>query len=126
MACVRCAARLEGWITWRQSQVDPDVWIAYCTECTEADPEVAGTAPEGTGSRWTLRVRCCQCDQPTQSCREKGGGPTYCLRANGWQKSAASKWYCPEHAKENLAAPRSFAANLVTCGCKHLVEDGHQ
>ena len=124
MACIACACPLEGWITWRRSAVDPDVWIAYCTECTESDPEVAQSAPDGSSSRWTLRVRCSQCRKPTQSCREKGSGPIYCLRANGWQRSTQNKWYCPEHAAEFLAASKSFDARLVTCACKHLVDDG--
>ena len=126
MACFRCAASIEGWITWRRGHGDRSVWIAYCTECTAADPEV-DEYRFGADTVWTKRVRCCRCGWASQSCRCKARGPEFCLHAHGWCIRGLW-WYCPMccAALEFSPPSRRYIAEWMTCGCKHLVDDSAQ
>ena len=119
MPCTVCGAWIDGWATYQYAGAE-DGWVVICEPCGSA--ELHGFAEPRTQDPWILRVKCCMCVRTTQSCLCKGSGPVYCLRLYGWQRSASRNkkrhWYCPDHAKEHLAAGNdSTLEGFMACEC---------
>ena len=120
MPCAFCQRWIGGWATFREEDGE---WVAFCAPCNAEDSDFKFDSHRKR-QPWTQRVVCSdeECQEAAQSCRVTGGGPTYCLRLHGWQRSRRGFWYCPRHARAWLNEPEPLDKECLECDC----DIGHQ
>ena len=116
MPCAFCRCWIGGWATFRDE--DGEWGVASCAPCNAEDSDFKFDSHRKRHP-WTLRAVCSddECQEASQSCRVTGGGPTYCLRLHGWQRSRRGCWYCPRHAREWLSDPEPLDKDYLECEC---------